>query len=412
LNRSRSNWRSEPLTARVAFARALGLALACMAALGLAACRAGDGDGLAAATDPRLPPVFHGDTNPERLSAWNILHVAQGRLQLTRDELAYDLNTPLFSDYAHKLRVVHVPKGKAGRYRAEESFEFPVGTIIAKTFYYPRAGDGAAKAVLKAEDRTAQRLAKGFALDEVRLIETRLLVRREHGWDALPYVWNEDQSDAVLRPTGAIEELTLIDAGGQGARAAQDFTYVVPNANQCKGCHATNARTRQIEPIGPKARHLNKSFAYRDGAMNQLEKWARAGILEGLPSDRQNWPRAALWGDEAAPLDLRARSYLDINCAHCHNRDGAADTSGLMLEAATPMGPKLGRCKLPIAAGGGTGDRPYDIWPGHPEQSIFVHRIASRDPAQMMPELGRALVHEEGVALIARWIEQLPGDCS
>jgi hypothetical protein len=29
----------------------------------------------------------------------------------------------------------------------------------------------------------------------------------------------------------------------------------------------------------------------------------------------------------------------------------------------------------------------------------------------MMPELGRSLVHEEGVALLREWIGTLPGSC-
>jgi hypothetical protein len=29
----------------------------------------------------------------------------------------------------------------------------------------------------------------------------------------------------------------------------------------------------------------------------------------------------------------------------------------------------------------------------------------------MMPELGRSLTHEEGVALIAEWIREMEGEC-
>jgi hypothetical protein len=35
-------------------------------------------------------------------------------------------------------------------------------------------------------------------------------------------------------------------------------------------------------------------------------------------------------------------------------------------------------------------------------------RLESVDPGVMMPELGRSLVHEEGVALVRRWIEEMP----
>ena len=119
-----------------------------------------------------------------------------------------------------------------------------------------------------------------------------------------------------------------------------------------------------------------------------------------------------LWAaDDAVAIEDRARAYLDINCAHCHNRQGPADTSGLFLEADTRLGPEVGVCKSPIAAGSGTGGRQVSIAPGRPDESIFVYRMGSTDPGEMMPEVGRSLVHAEGVALISEWIEALTGSC-
>jgi hypothetical protein len=63
--------------------------------------------------------------------------------------LPYDLNTPLFTDYAHKLRTVWMPKGQSAVYNAENTFDFPVGTIISKTFYYPK---GAGRQTVLAND--------------------------------------------------------------------------------------------------------------------------------------------------------------------------------------------------------------------------------------------------------------------
>lgn len=369
-------------------------------ALTLSACGEGtqDAPALVASSDP----IFHAEGRPERLSDWNLMRITGGELALNNRVTAYDLNSALFTDYAHKLRTVWLPKGSSAQYDGEESFDFPVGTVISKTFYYPRDGE----AVALADDTTAERLNSGFTLSEVRLIETRILVRREGGWEALPYVWNEEQSDAVLKRTGDVQQLTL--AGGEGG--AQDFAYIVPNANQCAGCHATNATTREIEPIGPKARHLNRDFAYSDGVANQLAKWGDLGLLsDGLAPDAA--PRNAVWNDADTALDTRARAYLDINCAHCHNRVGPADTSGLLLEHDAPIGPSLGLCKPPIAAGKGTGGRVFGIVPGDAEQSIFTYRLESTDPSIMMPELGRSLSHEEGAQLIAEWIESLEGSC-
>jgi len=94
-----------------------------------------------------------------------------------------------------------------------------------------------------------------------------------------------------------------------------------------------------------------------------------------------------------------------------HCRTGPAITSGLWLDAPTQDHLKLGMCKQPIAAGKGTGDRRYDIQPGDADASIIAFRMDSDDPAVMMPEVGRAVVHREGVALIRQWIDALETSC-
>ena len=72
---------------------------------------------------------------------------------------------------------------------------------------------------------------------------------------------------------------------------------------------------------------------------------------------------------------------------------------------------RLGLCKPPVAAGQGTGDFTFDIVPGHPEKSILTYRMESTDPGAMMPELGRAVPHVEGIALVTKWIAAWPGQC-
>ncbi|MEM7360940.1 MAG: SO2930 family diheme c-type cytochrome [Pseudomonadota bacterium] len=352
-------------------------------------------------------PIFHAEGKPKQLSDWNLLSVASGDLQLADGVVAYDLNTALFSDYAHKLRTVWLPDGTQASYNETDTFDFPVGTIISKTFYYPTNASSGPAQVIKAVDTTAERLIGGFNLDEVKLIETRLLVHREEGWVALPYVWNEDETEAVLKRVGDIKQLELVSGDDKTS-----FAYVVPNQNQCAGCHATNATTRKVVPIGPKSRHLNKDYTYAHGNQNQLAAWQELGILGELPSPLLTKANAS-WGDGNASLNDRARSYLDINCSHCHNKVGPADTSGLLLEPADEVGPSLGVCKLPIAAGTGTGDRKFGIVPGKPGESIFTYRMESVLPSEMMPELGRSLSHDEGVSLIAEWIAKMEGrDCS
>jgi uncharacterized repeat protein (TIGR03806 family) len=360
----------------------------------------------------RLGPVtFHAQDNPTQLSDWHLLQTQGDHLALNDGVVPYDLNTPLFSDYAHKLRTIWLPKGTIAHYDAERSFDFPVGTIISKTFYYPVPAAGAAddeKSVIADDTRAPAIGSAGLPLTHVRLIETRLLVRRQDGWATLPYVWNKEQTDAVLSREGDEVALTLerVEEG-----RSDDFTYVVPNVNQCAGCHATNNQTRVIVPIGLKARHLNRDYAYAAGVENQLQHLVKLGYLDGLPA-LANVPRNADWQDTTQPLERRARAYLDINCGHCHNPQGPANTSGLTLDIATVENLRLGVCKPPVAAGQGTGDHIYDVVPGKPADSILAYRLGSIDPGAMMPEVGRATRHVAGLALIDAWIASIPGDCT
>jgi len=310
------------------------------------------------------------------LSSYGLFRDGDPRLP-AEGVVPYDLNTPLFSDYTSKYRFVKLPPGSHATYDPQEAFEFPVGTIIAKTFTMPH-------------DMRSPEAGE-------RWIETRLLVHEPSGWVGLPYVWNEEQTEATLERAGGTADVTWINTHG----VERKNSHIIPNVNQCKGCHK---RGEALEPIGPRARHLNRDFAYDDGTENQLAHWTRAGILAGAP-DPSNAPRLARWDDpESGTLDQRARAWLEINCAHCHRDDGAARNAGLDLLASESDPTRWGVYKPPVAAGRGSGGLEFDIVPGKPDESILAFRIASTHPDVMMPELGKRLVHEEGLALIREWI--------
>lgn len=293
----------------------------------------------------------------------------------------YQLNTPLFSDYAEKLRFVKFPDGKAAQYDAKEVMDFPVGTTIIKTFYFPTDFRDASKGR--------------------RIMETRLLVHNESGWKALEYVWNDEQTDALLEVAGDRKPVSYVDADGR----KHEQEYVIPNLNQCKSCHNRN---EVLMPIGPTARQLNGPIKYDSGSENQLAHWQKTGLLTGLP-ELATIPRAPVWNDPTTgSLNDRARIWLDINCAHCHRPDGPANTSGLNLSIHEHNPTAWGIRKTPVAAGRGSGNRRYDIVPGHPDESILVYRMESTDPGVMMPEVARKVTHREGVALVREWIKSLP----
>ena len=348
--------------------------------------------------DRPLAVKFHEPPYPERLSAWQLFDYDK-QLQLAEDTLSYDLNTPLFTDYAHKLRTLHVPAGQTAKYTPHETFEFPVGTVVSKTFFYFQA---AKKDAIRIRSTWSGHL-KDINRGQAHLIETRLLAKQAKGWDALGYIWSG--GDAYLAISGDLLTLDTEDA---------PLNYLVPSHNQCASCHATNHTTGEIIPIGLKARHLNRTSPHTD--TNQLKLLSDLGWLGGLPS--RDIPRAITLDIRDSPTDMAAtdlvkaaRAYLDINCGHCHNPDGPADTSGLHLDAGAHDLAAMGVCKPPIAAGRGAGGRLYSIVPGKADDSILTFRMAITDPGAMMPELGRSLVHEEGLALINAWVNSLTGAC-
>lgn len=356
-----------------------------------------------AACAPREPaPRFIAEGSPERLSDWGMIGVGKGRLALAADVQPYELNTPLFTDYAGKLRTVWMPKGRAAAWAPDEAFDFPVGTVITKTFFYPKAADGA---LAPGDGLPLALTGQGLDLSKVRLIETRVLVRRERGWAAFPYVWNEAQTEARLKRTGMAIPMTLERPGRRDR-----FIYQVPNVNQCAGCHATDHAARALQPIGLKSRHVDREVTVGGARFNQIDRLVLVGYLRGAPSPSAR-TRGADWLDETIGVEARARAWLDINCSHCHSPRGPADTSGLFLDLATPLGPALGLCKPPVAAGQGTGGHAHGIEPGAPDRSILVFRTGSTDPGAMMPELGRSLVHDEGMDLLRRWIAAMPPGC-
>ena len=143
------------------------------------------------------------------------------------------------------------------------------------------------------------------------------------------------------------------------------------------------------------------TFEFEDGKFNQLTYWMSRQIIDNYPLDLIS---PVDWMDESQDLNERVRSYLDVNCGHCHSPTGNANSTGLYLHLNETRDVNLGVYKKPVATGRGSGGLKYSIVPGKPEESILLHRMISMDPGVMMPESGRALTHEEAVEMVREWI--------
>ncbi|GAB5488898.1 MAG: hypothetical protein Pars2KO_24680 [Parasphingorhabdus sp.] len=314
---------------------------------------------------PVADDVISGVAMPRNLSDYNFFQDAGGT-KPNKGVTLYRLNSPLFTDYADKFRYIYVPAGKTlsvNPDNPEGMLQFPVGSAIIKSFGYEMDG-------------------------KPRLLETRVFLHRADGWLALPYVWNEEQTEATLKVAGKRIPITFTDPSGK----ERSISYAVPNKNQCKECHSLSDA---VVPIGPKLRNLTH---------DSKDILASNGILNGVTGNEMVMPD---FRDDRMPLADRARAYLDVNCAHCHNGQGSASNSGLFLTYEEKEPVRFGVGKRPVAAGRGSGGHEFSIKPGHPEESIMVYRLKSLDPGVAMPEVGRSLVHDEGVALLSEWIDSL-----
>jgi len=317
-----------------------------------------------------------------KLSDYNFFEGPMAQQEPAFGVLPYEPISTLFTDYAHKKRFVWMPEGRSASFVSDDVLlNFPTGAVLIKTFYYDNV----------LPDLTT------------RIIETRLLIKKEDGWLFADYIWDAEQQEAML------------DVEGYGANVPIEWVengqtnfvnYRIPSNSQCYTCHKAY---QEETPIGPKPQNLNGLFDYTDGAKNQLEKWADVGYLEtGFPSQINT---VVDWSDETQDLETRVRSYFDINCASCHSDSGHCDYRALRMNFSGSADlANLGVCVDPDTPIPGF-ENAKIIEPGNAQGSVLFFRLHTTDEEYRMPLLGRSLRHEESLEFIEQWIQNLTTVC-
>ncbi|WP_299114305.1 fibronectin type III domain-containing protein [uncultured Winogradskyella sp.] len=298
------------------------------------------------------PPVV-AEFRPN-LSELNLFSGDLSGLNISSKAFEYQLNSELFTDYAHKQRLIALPDGTSMEYDGDGLPVFPDNTVIAKTFYY------------NADERD---LSLGRTI-----IETRVLIKLEGEWETGDYKWNAEQTEAVLDLDGSILPIFWINAAGE----TNSVDYEIPSNSDCFTCHKTY---EQKTPIGPKLRSMNFDI---DGS-NQLDQLINNNQLVGLASS-SSVASLPNWEDTSLSLELRTRAYLDINCAHCHIPGGhCEDASILNLDFRTSL-------------------EDSNI---ESRSASIDFRITSNTEGEGMPLIGTTILHTEGVQLIQDYLNTL-----
>ena len=289
--------------------------------------------------------------------------------------IPYYLNVPFWSDEAEKERAFALPVGTSLSLRgADKGADVPVGSVLIKNF------------MLTSPEGSTKR------------VETRLMHHSDRGWVGYSYRWDEDGLDATL-----VTDPKPVPY--EGPRGSQDWIFL--NQAQCLQCHtAASNRT-----LGLEVQQLNRRVERDQGWYEQLTAFAEAGYLtleeplETLPSFRSLVYDSE---DEVTEelIQKRARAYLQVNCAPCH-QPGGAPTVEIDLRSSTPLN-ETGLCDGTVLHGDLGVEGAELLKPGVPDQSLLLLRMNQRGEEQM-PPIGSHLVDFGGVALISLWINQLEG---
>lgn len=300
----------------------------------------------------------------------------------------YEVANPLWSDGAAKKRWIVLPSKKSTRDFAEKitwsaagNWIFPAGTLFVKHFEIP----------LDARNPSL-----------VKRLETRVMVCTENeGKYGLTYRWNAAGTDATLISAGEDESFTVFDANG----VPEERVWSYPSRANCLECH-TNASGQSL---GLRTRQLGFNITPPgEDLVNQLLWFRRNSMFASDPSDLSllGAVQSRAIDDETAPLEHRVRSYLDSNCAHCHQPGGVVPHFDARLT--TPLKNQglvnrmiKGHFNLP----GGS----Y-LKAGDPSLSAIHVRAASSVPGIAMPPLGKHVVDAKAMALLAQYIGSLTAE--
>lgn len=325
------------------------------------------------------------------LSSLNLYEIDNKTVTLKNDVHPYAIKTRLFTDYAWKWRALRLPKGARITISDDGEVLFPDGSLVVKTFYYPKAEGTDGSIQLK-----EQPIQWAHSIDKEKsvLVETRILKKSGDTWIPSVYIWNDDATDATLQNEGKSIELSINDSSSSD----KTLYYEVPSEPQCSECHSGFSNSLDNELLGPHHNQLNINLPIHhntEGEHNQLTALIQRGIIK---TQKPVLPDA----DHAIEIE-----YLHVNCAHCHNPYGTASSSRLYLNREESSLWRRGICKPSIAAGRGTAGLDYDVVPGAPSKSILYQRMKSTVPEIRMPEIGRTLADKNGLEIVENWILQL-----
>ena len=284
--------------------------------------------------------------------------------------LSYQPNVSEWSDYAEKTRWFHIPVESTMNYSENGNWQFPQGSVWIQHFELE--------------------LARGIPHSAKR-IETRFLVKNEFGAHGASYLWNDAGTEATLVVDDGVDfDLTVVEEG-----EIRSQTWSIPSRADCLQCHSPTGgyvlgfNTRQLnQPMSGSGSSGNFLGFLEDGKFLDVELGSTATLPYFVSSESAE-----------GSLDLKARSYLAVNCASCH-QPGGTESGSFDVRAHRTL------ARTGLIDGASMDDNFKLVARGNPDESSILARMLSLAGSTRMPSLDSKEVDPIGTALIRRWIAQ------
>ncbi len=309
--------------------------------------------------------------------------------------LPYSINAEFWADHARGERLLAIPGLGQVKTDPSKSWRAPEGTVLARTITLEME---------RGNPQTRKRL------------ETQILHQEAGTWRPYAYLWNDEQTDATLADAKGVNRTFKIkDASAPGGESIQEYRTFA--RSECVLCHSpwvehqgTIFGRQSASPLAFNTAQFNRTLGNESESKDQLQSLREAGMIDGPCTESpESLPKLADPYDSKASLDARARSYLAVNCAHCH-QFGAGGSANISLQAFSPIEKTNTLNSRPLQGGFGITDARI-IAPGDPEGSVLYYRMAKQGGGRM-PRVGSNSVDEAGIELIHDWIaglSQSPG---
>ncbi|MBM3837579.1 MAG: c-type cytochrome [Verrucomicrobia bacterium] len=384
---------------------------------------------------------------PRKLSETGLFESTK-RHQPAPGVVPFLVNAEMWADQALAERFVALPGTSSIQtgatnvwlYQSKNEWRYPTNSVLAKTLYLYL-------------ERSASTLP--------RRIETQVLHYDGADWRAYSYRWNEEQTDATLVDAAGDEQMfETKDDSSPGGRRKQTWRFHA--RSECLRCHnpwvnyalaftapqlnreARYASNRPLAPNLPPEMNPAPSATEAIKAANQLWTFSHLGYFD-QPLDERARPKLSdpydtladfnyrtfiTLGPAKAPpplpglkhrkdeeiqavlftnLNERVRSWLHVNCAHCH-REGAGGSVVSHFDYETKLDAMKAIGRPPSQGTFGLVGANV-ITPGDPHSSVLYYRIMTTGQGRM-PHIGSRWVDEAGAKQIHKWITQLPLELS